>query len=47
MTKEQWAKDLAKNINPANIKLDESLQQYTMTKLGGKADVFVLPETEE
>lgn len=47
MTKEQWAVDLAQNINPANIKLDESLQQYTMTKLGGKADVFVLPETEE
>ena len=39
--------DLAKSINPANIKLNESLQQYTMTKLGGKADVFVLPETEE
>lgn len=47
MTKEQWAADLTQNINPANIKLDESLQQYTMTKLGGKADVFVLPETEE
>ncbi|QDQ01068.1 UDP-N-acetylmuramate dehydrogenase [Lysinibacillus fusiformis] len=47
MTKEQWAKDLAQNINPANIKLDESLQQYTMTKLGGKADVYVLPETED
>ncbi|EON71130.1 UDP-N-acetylmuramate dehydrogenase [Lysinibacillus sphaericus] len=46
MTKEQWATDLAQTINPANIKLDESLQQYTMTKLGGKADVFVLPETE-
>jgi len=47
MTKEQWAADLAQSVNPANIKLDESLQQYTMTKLGGKADVFVLVETEE
>ena len=47
MTKEQWASDLSQSINPANIKLNESLQQYTMTKLGGKADVFVLPETEE
>ncbi|KPN95800.1 UDP-N-acetylmuramate dehydrogenase [Lysinibacillus sp. ZYM-1] len=47
MTKQQWAMDLAKSINPANIRLDESLQQYTMTKLGGKADVFVLPDTEE
>ncbi|GLC89436.1 UDP-N-acetylmuramate dehydrogenase [Lysinibacillus piscis] len=47
MTKEQWAKDLAQSINPANIKLDELLSQYTMTKLGGKADLFVFPETEE
>ena len=47
MTKEQWAADLAKSVNPANIKLDESLHTYTMTKLGGKADLFILPETEE
>ncbi|MFJ8460369.1 UDP-N-acetylmuramate dehydrogenase [Lysinibacillus xylanilyticus] len=47
MTKEQWVADLAQSVNPANIKLDESLQQYTMTKLGGKADVFVLVETED
>ncbi|MEX3747023.1 MULTISPECIES: UDP-N-acetylmuramate dehydrogenase [Lysinibacillus] len=47
MTKEQWVTDLAQSVNPANIKLDESLQQYTMTKLGGKADVFVLVETED
>ncbi|MDM5250593.1 MULTISPECIES: UDP-N-acetylmuramate dehydrogenase [unclassified Lysinibacillus] len=47
MTKEQWVADLAQSVNPANIKLDESLQQYTMTKLGGKADVFVLAETED
>lgn len=47
MTKEQWVEDLAQSVNPANIKLDESLQQYTMTKLGGKADVFVLVETED
>lgn len=47
MTKQQWAEDLARLVNPANIKVDESLKQYTMTKLGGKADVFALPETEE
>ncbi|MGE7913416.1 UDP-N-acetylmuramate dehydrogenase [Lysinibacillus xylanilyticus] len=47
MKKEQWVADLAQSVNPANIKLDESLQQYTMTKLGGKADVFVLVETED
>lgn len=47
MTKEQWAADLAQSINPTNIRLDESLKDYTMTKLGGKADVFVLPATEQ
>ena len=47
MTNEQWAADLARCINPANIKLNESLHNYTMTKLGGKADLFILPETED
>lgn len=47
MTKQQWAEDLRKLINPANIKVDELLKKYTMTKLGGNADIFVLPETEE
>ncbi|MBD8026513.1 UDP-N-acetylmuramate dehydrogenase [Ureibacillus sp. Re31] len=47
MTIQQWAKDLAQIVNPNNIKLNESLKKYTMTKLGGNADVFVLPETED
>ncbi len=47
MTIEKWASDLAQMINPENIKCNESLKQYTMTKLGGNADVFVMPETEE
>ena len=47
MKKQQWADDLSKFLSPANIKLDEPLNQYTMTKLGGKADIFVLPENEE
>lgn len=47
MTITQWAQDLANIVNPSNIKINESLKTYTMTKLGGKADVFVLPETEE
>lgn len=46
MTKQQWAEDLRKLVNPANVRVDESLKKYTMTKLGGKADIFVLPETE-
>lgn len=45
--KKQWAEDLAKIVDPANVKIDERLNKYTMTKLGGPADVFVMPETEE
>ena len=47
MTIEKWASDLAQIVNPNNIKCNESLKQYTMTKLGGNADVFVMPATEE
>ncbi|MEG0258835.1 MAG: UDP-N-acetylmuramate dehydrogenase [Lysinibacillus sp.] len=47
MKKQQWATDLSEFIAPANIKLDESLNRYTMTKLGGRADLFVMPETEQ
>lgn len=47
MTINKWAKDLAQVINSNNIRLNESLKNYTMTKLGGNADVFVLPDTEE
>ena len=47
MTIQKWAQDLEKIVNPKNIKINESLKKYTMTKLGGNADVFVLPETEE
>ncbi|WP_431028247.1 UDP-N-acetylmuramate dehydrogenase [Lysinibacillus sp. LZ02] len=47
MTIEKWVSDLAQMVNPQNIKCNESLKQYTMTKLGGNADVFVMPETEE
>ncbi|WP_332646396.1 UDP-N-acetylmuramate dehydrogenase [Lysinibacillus sp. 54212] len=47
MTIQQWAKDLAQIVNPQNVKTNESLKQYTMTKLGGIADIFVMPETEQ
>ncbi|MCM3389711.1 UDP-N-acetylmuramate dehydrogenase [Ureibacillus chungkukjangi] len=47
MTIKRWAEELAQIVNPSNIKTNESLKTYTMTKLGGSADVFVLPETEE
>lgn len=47
MTIQKWANDLALLMNPKNIKTNELLKEYTMTKLGGAADVFVMPETEE
>lgn len=47
MTLQQWATDLAQWISPKHIKLNESLKTYTMTKLGGEADVFVMPETAD
>lgn len=47
MTIQKWANDLAQLMNPKNIKTNELLKKYTMTKLGGAADVFVMPETEE
>lgn len=47
MTIQQWEKDLTQWIPSHNIKVNESLKKYTMTKLGGKADVLVLPETED
>lgn len=47
MTIKKWAEDLAQIVRPGNIKINESLKKYTMTKLGGKADIFVLPETED
>lgn len=43
----QWAKDLTEIVNSQFIKVDEPLNKYTMTKLGGPADVFVMAETEE
>ncbi|MEK5420768.1 UDP-N-acetylmuramate dehydrogenase [Viridibacillus sp. FSL R5-0477] len=47
MMKQQWAAKLSTIVNPENVKIDEPLDQYTMTKLGGSADVFVMPSTEE
>lgn len=47
MTIKKWAEELAQIVKPENIKINESLKTYTMTKLGGNADLFVLPETEE
>lgn len=47
MTIEKWAADLSRIVNPENIKCNEPLKQYTMTRLGGNADLFIMPGTEE
>lgn len=47
MTIEQWVNELASITKLENIKINEPLNKYTMTKLGGKADIFVIPETED
>ncbi|CAM5206322.1 UDP-N-acetylenolpyruvoylglucosamine reductase OS=Ureibacillus acetophenoni OX=614649 GN=murB PE=3 SV=1 [Ureibacillus acetophenoni] len=46
-TIQKWAEDLAQLMNPNNIKKNEVLKEYTMTKLGGAADLFVMPDTED
>lgn len=45
--KEQWVNDLYKIVNSKEIKIDEPLKNYTMTKLGGNADILVMPSTED
>ncbi len=45
--KEQWVNDLYKIVNSKDIKIDEPLKNYTMTKLGGNADILVMPSTED
>ena len=47
MTIEKWQADLSKWIRSENIKTNELLKKYTMTQLGGVADVLVMPETDE
>ncbi|MER1998312.1 MAG: UDP-N-acetylmuramate dehydrogenase [Lysinibacillus sp.] len=47
MTIEKWLADLTQWIRPENMKMNEPLKNYTMTKLGGAADLLVLPKTEE
>lgn len=47
MTKQQWSEDLIKQLDPQNVKIDESLSLHTMTRMGGVADLFVTPETED
>lgn len=47
MSKHQWFKELQEEIKKGILKIDEPLCKYTMTKLGGLADVLVIPKTNE
>ena len=45
MSKHQWFKELQKKITQGTLLIDEPLWKYTMTKLGGAADLLVIPGT--
>lgn len=47
MTKQSWFDDLSVKIAKDCLKIDEPLFVHTMTKMGGRADLFVTPTTEE
>ena len=45
MSKHQWYEELQKKITIGTLIIDEPLCKYTMTKLGGAADLLVIPGT--
>ena len=45
MSKHQWYEELQKIITAGTLLIDEPLCKYTMTKLGGAADLLVIPGT--
>ncbi|WP_252504563.1 UDP-N-acetylmuramate dehydrogenase [Sporosarcina sp. Marseille-Q4943] len=47
MSKHQWLEELRGIIKEGILRLDEPLSKYTMTKLGGLADILVIPGTIE
>ena len=47
MDKQRWFNDLTTKISHECVKIDELLSLHTMTKMGGRADLFVSPTTEE
>lgn len=47
MSKHQWFNELQETIKDGILKIDEPLCKYTATKLGGAADLFVMPSTIE
>ncbi len=47
MSKHQWFEELQTGITQGTLLVDEPLCKYTMTKLGGVADLLVIPATIE
>lgn len=47
MTKQLWFDDLTSKIAQECVKIDEPLYVHTMTKMGGRADLYVAPTSEE
>ena len=47
MSKHQWFDELQLEIKKGLLKIDEPLCKYTMTRLGGSADLLVIPSTIE
>ena len=47
MTKERWTTDLRRFLLDDHVKIDEPLHLHTLTKMGGPADVFVTPTTDD
>ncbi|MCM3638343.1 UDP-N-acetylmuramate dehydrogenase [Sporosarcina luteola] len=47
MSKHQWLEELRGIIKDGILRIDEPLNKYTMTKLGGAADILVIPGTIE
>lgn len=47
MTKERWLEDLRRVLPEQQVKIDEPLHLHTLTRMGGPADIFVTPMTED
>ncbi|MDN7246595.1 UDP-N-acetylmuramate dehydrogenase [Planococcus shenhongbingii] len=47
MTKEQWLSDLRRFLADDHVKINEPLHLHTLTRMGGPADIFVTPTTED
>lgn len=47
MMKETWLADLRRFVAEDHVKMDEPLHLHTLTKMGGPADIFVAPTTED